>query len=200
MFDVIISADLNNGIGYKENIPWNFATDMKHFREITSKKIVIMGRKTWDSLPIKPLPNRFNIVVSSNWMDLDSTKKQIHTKKSNPGVHGEPYAWDWVDFVPNPRSAWKLAKDIQFHPNFHDFGIIVIGGNEVLNWFMLENLKNLGNYYLTRVCHEFLCDCFLNPDHFENLVKTEEQVFHEKNRIYPNNIIKFKFELYNKKT
>lgn len=52
-------------------MPWHLPEDMAHFRKITSGAPVIMGRKTWDSLPAKfrPLPNRVNIVVTrqSDW-------------------------------------------------------------------------------------------------------------------------------------
>lgn len=196
-YDVIMSVDENNGIGYDNSIPWRFPSDMARFREKTKNKIIIMGRKTWDSLPIKPLPNRFNIVISSNWLDMSEMKKLLYTKKSSPGYHGEPISWDWVDFVPSGKTAWDLALEIQDHPRFLNFGIIVIGGNSTLEWFMQEKLQELNNYYLTRVCKEFYCNSFLNTKYLENLVKTEEITMHETNKVYPNNVIKFKFELYN---
>ena len=58
----------NNVIGHHNTLPWHLPEDLKHFREITQGKTVIMGRKTWDSLPPKfrPLPGRRNIVVSRN--------------------------------------------------------------------------------------------------------------------------------------
>jgi len=68
-------SDLNSGssitkygIGYKNTIPWmgKLPNDMKHFREVTTGGVVIMGRKTYQSLPgCKPLPNRKNIVIST---------------------------------------------------------------------------------------------------------------------------------------
>ena len=51
-------------IGRDGQLPWRLATDMAHFRTLTMGKPVIMGRKTWDSLPRKPLPGRTNIVLS----------------------------------------------------------------------------------------------------------------------------------------
>lgn len=53
------------GIG---TLPWHLPEDLKHFRELTKGKPVIMGRKTWESLPdrFRPLPDRLNIVVSRN--------------------------------------------------------------------------------------------------------------------------------------
>ena len=72
MFNIILATDINGGIGLNNDIPWNFSKDMEFFRNITKsnnifdKAIVIMGRKTWDSLPVKPLPNRINVVITRN--------------------------------------------------------------------------------------------------------------------------------------
>jgi len=51
-------------IGNQGKLPWNFPQDMLRFRNTTNGHIVIMGRKTWDSLPRKPLSNRVNVVFS----------------------------------------------------------------------------------------------------------------------------------------
>ena len=66
---VLIAALARNGvIGINNTLPWHLPEDMKHFREATRGKPVIMGRKTWESLPdtFRPLPGRHNIVVSRN--------------------------------------------------------------------------------------------------------------------------------------
>ena len=61
----LVVARANNGvIGNKGAIPWRIAEDMRRFKALTLGKPVIMGRKTWDSLPKKPLPGRTNIVVT----------------------------------------------------------------------------------------------------------------------------------------
>ena len=54
----------NGVIGRNGQLPWRLSTDMAHFKALTMGKPVIMGRKTWDSLPRKPLPGRTNIVLS----------------------------------------------------------------------------------------------------------------------------------------
>lgn len=66
---VLIAALARNGvIGINNTLPWHLPEDMKHFREATRGKPIIMGRKTWESLPdtFRPLPGRHNIVVSRN--------------------------------------------------------------------------------------------------------------------------------------
>lgn len=54
----------NGVIGRDGGLPWKLSTDMKRFKETTMGKPVVMGRKTWDSFPRRPLPGRLNIVVS----------------------------------------------------------------------------------------------------------------------------------------
>ena len=61
---LILAVDDNGVIGNAGAIPWRLAEDMKRFKALTIGKTVVMGRKTWDSLPKKPLPGRRNIVVT----------------------------------------------------------------------------------------------------------------------------------------
>jgi dihydrofolate reductase len=62
---VLVVAVAENGvIGRDGTLPWRLKSDMAYFRKVTMGKPVVMGRKTWDSLPRKPLPGRTNIVVT----------------------------------------------------------------------------------------------------------------------------------------
>lgn len=63
--NIIVAKSLNNVIGKDGKIPWHQPEDMACFKELTEGSTVIMGRKTWESLPGK-LKNRVNVVVSSN--------------------------------------------------------------------------------------------------------------------------------------
>ncbi len=61
----LVAARSDNGvIGDRGRIPWRLPEDLRHFRQLTWGKPCIMGRKTWASLPVKPLPGRINIVVT----------------------------------------------------------------------------------------------------------------------------------------
>ena len=64
--NLIWAQDLNGGIGIKNQLPWYISEDLQNFKSLTVNSTIIMGRKTWDSLKIKPLPKRRNIVMSSN--------------------------------------------------------------------------------------------------------------------------------------
>jgi dihydrofolate reductase len=62
---VLVVAIAENGvIGNNGLIPWHISDDMKRFKALTLGHTVVMGRKTWDSLPRKPLPGRSNVVVT----------------------------------------------------------------------------------------------------------------------------------------
>lgn len=63
---LIAAVDRNNAIGKDNKLAWRLPADMENFKALTMGKIVIMGRKTWDSIGRKPLPNRKCIVISSN--------------------------------------------------------------------------------------------------------------------------------------
>ncbi|MDD2284660.1 MAG: dihydrofolate reductase [Paludibacter sp.] len=52
-------------IGYKKKLPWNLPADMKHFKALTTGHTVLMGKRTFESLPNGPLPNRTNIVLTT---------------------------------------------------------------------------------------------------------------------------------------
>ena len=85
----LVAAIAENGvIGRGGTVPWRLAADLRHFRAITMGKPVVMGRRTWQSLPKKPLDGRHNIIVTS-----DPTF-------SAPGA----------DVAPSPQAALALAR------------------------------------------------------------------------------------------
>jgi dihydrofolate reductase len=65
MVAMIVAVSENGVIGVDNKLPWYIPDDLKRFKKLTTGNVVIMGRKTYDSIG-KPLPNRMNIVVSRN--------------------------------------------------------------------------------------------------------------------------------------
>ena len=65
MISAIVAVDNNWGIGYNGDLLEHIPEDLKYFQALTTGHVVVMGRKTWDSLPKKPLKDRLNIVISS---------------------------------------------------------------------------------------------------------------------------------------
>ena len=71
---LIWAQDKNGGIGKNGKLPWHISKDLKNFKKITLNSTIIMGRKTWESLPFKPLPNRRNIILSNK----DRTDAEVY--------------------------------------------------------------------------------------------------------------------------
>jgi dihydrofolate reductase len=75
MITIIAALTEENVIGKEGALPWNLPEDMAHFRRVTSGKTVVMGRKTYESIPEKfrPLKNRHNIVISRTIQQIEGT-------------------------------------------------------------------------------------------------------------------------------
>ena len=73
----LVAVDRNNVMGYQGGIPWYHKEDVQRFKRITTGYPVVMGRKTWDSLPNKPLKNRYNVVLTKNLL-FDGKGCYIH--------------------------------------------------------------------------------------------------------------------------
>jgi len=103
---LIWAQDENGGIGQDGKLPWHISEDLKNFKALTVNSTIIMGRKTWDSLPIKPLPNRKNIILSrtkrSNKITYSSFEECMHEIKKQD--------LDKI-FIIGGRSIYKLFFD-----------------------------------------------------------------------------------------
>jgi dihydrofolate reductase/thymidylate synthase len=92
---IIAAIDSNRGIGKDNALPWKIKEDLDFFKQMTVNSTIIMGKNTYDSLPIKPLPNRYNIVITNNpeadkdniWFaTIVNTKEYIENNKSNTDI------------------------------------------------------------------------------------------------------------------
>ena len=70
---LILACNKQGLIGIDNKLPWYIPKDLEYFRRLTKDNVVVMGRKTWDSLPIKPLPNRTNVVIGSKPITTPNT-------------------------------------------------------------------------------------------------------------------------------
>ena len=61
---IVVARASNGVIGLDGDLPWRLRSDLQRFKQITMGKPCIMGRKTWDSLPLRPLPGRLNLVLT----------------------------------------------------------------------------------------------------------------------------------------
>ena len=76
MINIIVAMTHDGVIGHNNKLLWNISSEIKHFKETTSGCTVVMGRKTWDSIPSKfrPLPGRKNIVISKSVSSLEGAE------------------------------------------------------------------------------------------------------------------------------
>lgn len=135
MIIIIVAFDENNVIGNNGKIPWNLPGDMKLFKQRTIGNSVIMGRKTWESLPKKPLPDRYNIVITSqvgNYEDLSSVNLSF------------------VDSI--HKSIRKANKKLP------DKDIFVIGGGEIYSAFLKSGVVD--KIIVTRVSGKHTGDSY----------------------------------------
>lgn len=90
---IIAAIDQEKAIGKNGEIPWHIPEDLKHFKEKTTGHPVIMGRKTFESLPVdyRPLPERTNIVLTRSDMDKEGVEiaKSFQKAYSIARDHGE---------------------------------------------------------------------------------------------------------------
>lgn len=75
------AEDVNGLIGRDNDLPWNLPGEMKHFVEVTTGGVVVMGRKTYEGIPNPPLKNRLNIVMTRN-LDFEAEDVVVcHSKE-----------------------------------------------------------------------------------------------------------------------
>ena len=87
---LIWAQDKNGGIGYKGQLPWHIPEDLQNFKKLTLNSTILMGRKTWESLPIKPLPKRRNIVLTRKKnLEVESYQSidECLTKLTNDNIY-----------------------------------------------------------------------------------------------------------------
>lgn len=161
---MIVAFSKNKGIGINNTIPWHIPEDYQYFKYNTSKiknTGIIMGKKTWLSLPRKPLPNRENIILSKT-LTYSELKKYPNIKifKSYNQLN--------IYLAEKKEPSW------------------VIGGNQVYQEFIKHPM--LDEIYVTYINKNYECDTFFPkiPNTFKPLFVGPKK-FHE--GIIYNNII-----------
>jgi len=109
-------------IGAGNSLPWRLSQDLKRFKELTLGHPVIMGRKTWESLPKKPLPGRPNIVLSRNPQFLAEGAEVFGTLKQAVGDLAPSHALAYViGGAALFAEALKVAERLHLTLIHHDF-------------------------------------------------------------------------------
>lgn len=96
---LVVAADCDGNIGYQNTIPWRLRGDLKNFKAITMGQVVIMGRKTYESLP-KALEGRISIVISSHPIIChgDDDVHIAHSVEEAIDI-GSRFGTDWIYFI-----------------------------------------------------------------------------------------------------
>jgi dihydrofolate reductase len=147
LFSIIVATDNKGGIGKDNQIPFINKKDLQNFKRITTqssspdkKNAVIMGKNTWFSLPIKPLPNRLNIIISNSMKQDDAT---------NPSLKNAMIF----------SSIEKACMYCSIMENNVD-KVFVIGGEKIYTYCFTHLFPYIQNIYHTQFHQTFECDCF----------------------------------------
>jgi len=134
LYKIIVATDINKGIGLQNKLPWNIKEDMSKFVNLSKGKgnnAIIMGKNTWESLPNKPLKDRYNIVLSTTLEDSDKFTK--------------------TKFLNNIDDIIKFCDN-----KFEE--IWIIGGEQIYKLFLEKNL--IEEIYITEINKDYNCDRF----------------------------------------
>lgn len=157
--NLIVAYDESRGMGRDNTLPWHLSADLKRFKALTTSvsqsqqsNAVVMGRKTWESLPtsVRPLPHRHNIMLSTQ--NLDVSHDSLDVVES------------WDDLI----ERWPTIK-IQHQLD----QIFVIGGSRVFEEALHRRLVE--TIFITELKGSFACDVFFPPlpDHFRCVDQSE---------------------------
>lgn len=132
MVSMIAAVSKNGVIGSCGDIPWDIPADRAYFRKITAGGVVIMGRRTYESIG-KPLPDRYNIIVSKN----------------------ARFSGEMMCTAGSLEEALELAQSYtEKHENIS--GIFLCGGERIY----AEGMKYAQRIYLTKLYDEYEGDRF----------------------------------------
>ena len=172
-FKAIAAMSLNRVIGAGNKIPWHLPEDFKWFKKTTTGNVVIIGRKTFESLG-KPLPDRINIVLS---------RRPGILKREFPDLFGEAWIARGKTAVPPPYQFelpklggvaaidLRIIKDfLKLSPMDSPLDFFICGGAQIYE----QALPLCSDLYLTLVKGHFAGDAFFPP--FENRFEAVEEI------------------------
>lgn len=165
-FQLVVAATKQFGIGRNGSLPWKLPGDMAYFKHLTTKtadpnkqNAVIMGRKTWESIPPKfrPLKNRLNIVLTRQQLDENSSRSGDGSNDSSSDVP--------VVKCSSLSSAMSLLTGTEYKDRLEN--IFVIGGGQVYREAI--EAPECAVIHLTIIESDFACDTFfprIDPKRF----------------------------------
>jgi len=163
--ELVVAVSENGVIGKNNTLLWNIPEDLKHFYHLTKHQIVIMGRKTLESIG-KPLKNRIHIVLTKSKPSDELSNKY----QSNPVDGNDIYFIQEVE-----TELDDILK------KYSDRKVFVIGGDSVYRQF----LPKCNTLHVTKIMKHFDGDCFFSFDetkyvlteHSEKMYSKEEDCY-----------------------
>jgi len=147
---IIVAVAANWAIGKDNDLLWHISNDLKWFKKHTSGNPVIMGKKTWDSLPVKPLPQRLNIVISDNPQDsydgcqtvgsIDEAINNMDREKENFIIGGGSV---YTQFLPRAQKLYLTKVHKEFDA---DIFFPEVNMNEWEEIFREDHPESAGNH------------------------------------------------------
>ena len=164
IFNIIVACDRNRGIGKDGDLAWHIPEDLRYFQKVTTQtqdpkkqNIVIMGRKTWDSIPNKfrPLKNRQNIVLSRSLNTLPEPNTNV---------------------LQNMEDCYTYCQEQLANKSVEN--CFIIGGGTLYDWA----LPYSHTLYITQIHETFDCDTFF-PEFKDQFKLTKETPTTTENKV-----------------
>ena len=130
--NAIVCVDRKWNIGYKNSLLFHLKDDMNFFKKTTTGKIVVMGRKTFESIGNKPLPNRRNIILTSDYENMQKKYWELYPDRISDMAFCTAESFDEVFLNGKERNSDD---------------VFIIGGASIYNRY----IKAIDIYYITQV-------------------------------------------------
>lgn len=115
---LIVACDKNGGIGYQNKLPWDKINgDLPRFKKLTDGGVIVMGSNTYRSLPMKPLPNRINFIVTG---DIGFYPSCCFTIPNLDYLKGFKNAWI-IGGAQLINSSWDLINEVHLTQTFTEY-------------------------------------------------------------------------------
>ena len=152
--NIIAACDKNGIIGINGKIPWHIPEDLKRFKSLTIGHAVIMGRKTWESLPVKPFPDRFNVIVSSKKLWAEHAERNMITSLNDAVAICDDFAHTQVFIIGGEqlyREALPLADRVYL--TLVDQETPIADGDEVSRFPLVDLMGMISKDILIKTNH-----------------------------------------------
>merc|ERR1712025_105528 len=177
--NLVVAVDRNSGIGKENKLPWRLKSELAHFAKLTKttvdfskKNVVLMGRKTWESLPnrVRPLKGRLNMVLTrQSPEDLDVGDDVIVANSFKAAV----------DMLDNLKEEVKTCW--------------VIGGSAIYEVALQSD--RLERIFLTEINEEHNCDAYFPQLNSDNWIEVEDRRIGKKGANQKEGDITFKYKV-----